>query len=243
MRNVSTWASLHPWTARFLIIFLYLPLNLAGIVLGDLLFDMGLEFHSFVLYGACLVALVVIVYYPSRRYAIFQKNYYVKRKAADFLLLFSTVCMIAFTGNHFNTGKTFSLITHAGGLPSSGSYHASAEITTVQPKKPVKKIGQKKQLRKKVVSFIKNLRKKYKTDSDGTRILLIFLAVIVLAATVLTLLVLVCAIGCGGAEAIAYILLTLGVALGIFLTFLIFKRLSRNHPKNQYIKPSPAQGT
>ena len=243
MRNVASWASRNPWTARFLIIFLYLPLNIAGLMLGDLLFDRGYEFPSFVLYGACLVALAVILYYPSRRHAIFLKNFYVKRKSADFLLLFSTVCMIAFIGNHLNTGKTFSLITKAGGLSATGNYEASSFTASVHPKKPIKKIVQKKQLRKKVVSLIKTLRKKYRDTSDGTKILLIFLAVVVIAATVVLLLGLVCAIGCGGAEAISYILLTLGVGLGIFLTFLIFKRLSRNHPKNQEIKPPPSQGT
>ena len=243
MRKVACWASLHPWTSRFLIIFLYLPLNVAGLFLGDLLFDLGVNFSPFLLYGACFTALGAIVYYPTRRHQVFIKNIFVKRKAADFVLLASTVCMIAFTGNQLNTSNSYSLITTAGGLPASGSFAAYSERASVQPKKPVKKVVQKKQLRKKMVSLIKSLRKKYKDTSDGTKVLLIFLAVLVIAATVLLLLGLICAIGCGGAEAITYLLLTLGVGLGIFLTFLIFKRLSRNHPQNQKIKPPPSQRT
>jgi hypothetical protein len=149
--------------------------------------------------------------------------------------------MIAFTGNHLNTSRSFSLITPAGGLPTAGIIYAPTSNISVHPKKPAKKIVQKKQLRKKVVSLIKALRKKYKDTSDGTKVLLIFLAVLVIAATVLLLLGLICAIGCGGAQAISYIILILGVGLGIFLTFLIFKRLSKDHPKNQEISP-PASG-
>ena len=242
MRKLACWASLHPWTARFLIVFLYLPLNIAGIVLGDLLFDLGVEFPPYILYTACFIALATIAYYPSRRYSAYMKNFFVKRKTADFVLLLSTVCMIVFTGNQLNhQQKNYSLINPLGGSPAA--VNTISGIASVQPAKPVGKTVSKKQLRKKVVSLFKSFRKKYKDMPDGVKILYILLAALVIFVTLYLILAFACAISCGGLQAIGYIVLLLGIGLGIFVTVLIFKRLSKNHPKNQPVKPPPSERT
>ncbi len=242
MRKLACWAAQHPWTARFLIVFLYLPLNIAGVVLGDLLFDLGVVFPPYILYTACFIALAAIAYYPSRRYPVYIKNFFLKRKVADFLLLFSTVCMITFTGNQLNSPQTYSLITPAGGIPSINS-HSFIGIASVQPTKPAGKTVTKKQLRKKVVSLLKSMRKKYKDMPDGVKILYILLAAVVIFVTLYLILALACSISCGGLQTIGYLALLLGIGLGIFVTILIFKRLSRNHPKNREIKPPPSERT
>ena len=230
MRKIACWAASHPWSARFILVFLYLPLNIAGIVLGDLLFDIGIEFPPYILYTACFIALATMAYYPSRRYPVFTKNFFAKRKTADFMLLCCTVCMIAFTGNHLNSGQTYSLINSAGGSPSAGNYYSG--IASVRPAQPAGKTVTKKQLRKKVFSWLKSMRKKYKDMPDGVKILYILLAALVIIVTLYLILALACSISCGGLQAIGYVLLLLGIGLGIFVTVLIFKRLSRNHPKN-----------
>ena len=242
MRKISSWAAGHKWSVRILMVLLYLPLNFLGLVIGDLIFDFGITLSGYFLLSLFVIVLFVIYRYPksASRKTRNEASFYYKRKASDLILISCTFCMICFTGNQLNVAHPFTLTTvaipynnTANNTTTSVSASAAAKVIS----SPVSTPSHRKAIKKKFRNILQQLRAKYKRSEDGTKILLIFVAILLAIIIVLLVATLACAIGCGGAEAIAYILLTLGSAAAIFALVKVIQRLNRG-PREK--KPVPA---
>src|ERR1700704_1143341 len=98
MRKISHWASHNMWLTRFIIIGIYLLLNLIGLFLGDLLFSVGLVMKPLFLFAACSIVLFGLFLYPSQKEKNKYRNFYLRRKTADLFLAASTFLFIAYGG-------------------------------------------------------------------------------------------------------------------------------------------------
>ena len=228
MRKLSLWASDHPWTARVLIISLYIPLNLLGIITGDVLYDVGVIFPGSFILSLISIVLLLVFYYPSRN-ARSPGSSYGKQKAFDFLLAMCTFCMVCFTGNQKNVEHPFTLTTKVISVPVSTIQPSFPNSTfTEDPGKP--KLSKKDSWKKKK-TFFKQIRKKYKDLSDGEKILLVFLTIVVAIGLIALLAALACSIACAGSEALAYVVFFLGTGAITFLAVHLIHKILRKRKK------------
>jgi len=238
MRKISHWASCHIWLTRFIIIGIYLLLNLMGLFLGDLLFSVGVVIKPLFLFAPCSIVLVGLFLYPSQKERNKYRNFYLRHKTADLFLATSTFLFITYGGNHLNNIKS------AG---TSNLYAASVSIpipsndTKLLPNKVLrenkdpqpetKKPLSKKELKKMLKSKLHEWRKHYKEAGSGGKAALIILSILVAVGLIFLLSALACSIACSGAEALSIIVLILGVGLIIFLLVRVIQRITKGPSK------------
>ena len=240
MRKLSVWASSHPWMTRCLIFLLYIPLNVLGIITGDLLYDFGWVLPGYFLLLLLLIVVLVVFHYPTRKCAIDKNTFYKRRKLLDLTLAVCTFCMVCFTGNQKNAEKPFSLTTSVISVPVAIPAITINEDGIKKKNSFSKPNVTKKETRRKARAFLKQVRKKYKDLSDGEKILLIFLSVLVAVALVVLLAGLACSIACAGSEALAYVVFFLGTgAVVFFLVKIIQKIVRKSRTKQSEKKPVP----
>lgn len=237
MRKISLWAKHNPWTARIIIVLCYLPINVSGILTGDLLFDFGLRLSDVFLWAVIVLFMIAVFNYPS---LIKQKNQsinsgYNRRKAADMALIVCTYLMICCTGNQLNNKILFQ-----SGLSGMASYTSRTTNDIAASTSPVLRKGEsspvkanKKEVRKKWKHYIKEVRKLYKSANDGEKALLIALSILAAVGLFLLLATLSCSIACGGAEGLAYVVFFGGTIAIVFGLVKVIKRIVRGRPKEQ----------
>jgi hypothetical protein len=220
MKRISFWASKNKTLTRIFFILAYIPLNILGLCLGNLLAESNLSFGPGYIYSVFLLIIATVFLYNN------QFNYY-KRKLADFSLGLLTFAGICYYGNHINNSNPV--------FPFSGSTVAislsnHSNLTEIKVLNPSKEKLSKKEFK----TLRKNIRKQ-KHDASGTNVLLIVLTILVALGLLYLLAALSCTIACNGSEALAWIVLLLG-AFGIaFLTFRIIRRINKG-PRNPRIK-------
>lgn len=236
MRKLSTWARRHPRIARICIILLYIPINITGLITGDLLFDLGIHLSGSFLVSAMTLFVITVYCYPNKNNGnqASKESSYIRRKASNLLLITATFLMICFTGNQTNLSTPFYplAIKIAGYAPASHSAVVK-ESTVPATDGPFSKKLHRKEVRKQLRHFLQEFRRSYKDHSQGEKGMLIGLTIV--AALVLFFLIasLSCSIACGGAEALAYVVFFVGTFGIVFLAIKIIQRITRGRPQSR----------
>ena len=230
MLKITYWARAHVWTSRIIIIFLIYPLlNITGWFLGDVLAFNGIEISQSWGYPLSFIILFLFLIYPfhsdKKRYPF----YYAWKKTTDVLMILTTFCFIVMRGNGFNSESNNGF--------ANTSYAATA-IKSVDPKPSLKL---KKSQKNFIKNLVKNFREKYRHASKDDKTGMIILAVFVAVLLVFLLSLLTCSIACSGAEALAYVVLFLGLGGIIFGLVRVIQRIKRGKPREKKVV-EPSQG-
>lgn len=212
MKQLSYWAKINPHRARFLIILIYILINIAGLIAGSLLWASGIQLEeSFMFMLAVTVVSLYIVYT--------EKAIYYKKKVFHGLMAVCTFLIITFFGNQLQNPnpqlffvKTTQAVTHI----TYGEQHSSIEPSTSKKEKRLQKQETRKLLKKLAVQ---------NDRSKGTKIFLIILTVIVALALLFLLAAISCNIACSGVEAVAILLALAGTFGIVFGAIRIIQRI------------------
>lgn len=230
MKSISKWAANHKALARIYIVAIYFLLNLVGIFTGDLFHSMGIIFNSLFLFIALTISITGLIFYPSKRNKYFIKNFYLKQKIADCLLVSATFLFIVYTGNSFSNFQRNASASSAFGFVNISS--PAAELVPGNGYKKEPHLS-KKQLRKNIRSIVKDIRKKYKESTNTEKTIYIILAVLAAAALGYLLAGLACSISCSGSEALAYVVFFVGLGAIVFGLVKLIQRISRGKPNRE----------
>ncbi|MEO8822447.1 MAG: hypothetical protein ABI366_02655 [Ginsengibacter sp.] len=230
MKSISFWANNHKVAARISIILIYFLLNVIGIFLGDILFSMNVFLSPVFYIIAILIGLLGLFFYPSSGLKPRRKNYYYQQKSSDFLLILSTFLFIIYTGNSVYNSD----FKVADKVKAGTTIYLNSNVFSLAVNK--KAVSVKKATGKKWRNIIREIRKKYKSSTQGQKTLYIIIAVLVAVLLVYVLAGLSCSIACSGSEAIAYIILFLGLGGIIFGLVKIIQRINRGKPKKETLK-------
>jgi hypothetical protein len=219
MRKISNWAHHHILATRLLLVFFIYPaLNLAGWILGSALYEEGWSIGFSWGYPLSFITVIIIALYDSKRKGLS----YRQGRFFHLLLALTSFIFILITG-------TRSTLEPGSGASSHYSYTVQA-TETIHSRPSVKK--QKKGINR----LLDRIRKKYAKSDDGTKAVLIILAVLAAIGLILLVGALACSIACSGSEALAYVVFFLGLG-GIILGLVkIIQRISRGPRK----KAAPA---
>ncbi len=227
MKKLSYWAKANPRKARIIIVASFLTLNALGIITGVLLRDLGIHLplvFMLLFMADYAAAFLLYPYGKSKRNYRFQKT-------CDLVLAGSTFFMIVFLGNHprqiFNNRLFFGDVK-AGSLvlqpdssvkkyKSISAYYASMYGKDGKPL-PWK---ERKKLMKEQVKALRHAG----DLSNGAKIVLIILAVLVALALISLVTVLACTLSCNGSDAAAIALGIGGWALIIILTTIAIRAI------------------
>jgi uncharacterized iron-regulated membrane protein len=201
MKHISIWAKKHKTSARWFIVFLYLPLNILAIYNGMLLSDIELQLGSSFLYTTVLCILLLFLLYRSNAS-------YFRRKSMHFLMAVCTYFLVLFAGNQVNTPKPQ--------FPFFETVNAVEQaplLSKVNNREAVKFKPSVKQYKKELRKIARNETKK---TPQWVKILLTVLVVVVAAGLMYVLAALACTIACNGSEALAWIVFLAGSAGIVF---------------------------
>ena len=237
MKKISLWASQHTWLTRFIILLIYIFLNIVGWIIGDLLTSFNIHFNSLLLGIPCLLGILGLYLYPLRKKNALYIIFYRRHKIADLLLATSTFLFIVFSGNRLE-------LWYAGTDARANSVTYSAE-TIVNPgkKDPKEKKYTFKEWKKNIREAVKIIRKAYKEEKKGTRIALTTLSIVVASILIILLAALSCEIACSGAEALAIILFIVGTSGIIFGLVRIIQRINIKYKGPKPPKETPTTET
>lgn len=251
MRKISLWAKAHKWPARIIIIVSFIILDLLGIIIGIFCNDLNISISSFTMLIFCLVYILGVFMYPSKRDKGRKINahlFYIRQKSCDFLLAASTFGMFIYLGNH--PEKIFQ------GYPS---LHAAVVINPSLPRdsttkgyKPISEFSasmkdrdgnqlkwkERKKLLKEQVRGIK----KSNDLTKGQKTFLTILSVIIALGLLMLLAAAACSLSCNGSDFAAVALGLGGVALIIFLFTLAMRGIhGKKKKKLKTEQPSLSQ--
>ena len=213
MKKISLWASQHTWLTRFIILLIYIFLNIVGWIIGDLLTSFNIHFNSLLLAIPCLLGILGLYLYPFRKKNALYIIFYRRHKIGDLLLATSTFLFIVISGIRLD-------------LWYSGT-DAQANIVSYSTK----------------TIAVRIIRKAYKEEKKGTRIALITLSIVVASILIILLAALSCEIACSGAEALAYILFIVGTSGIIFGLVRIIQRINIKYKGPKPTKEAPTTET
>lgn len=215
---ISRWASRHLWAARLLLVLLFALLNVLAFFTGAALAEENIYLPAYLLYLTALPVFLLWCTYPKAKAQ--QQNYWT-RKSREGVLIVITFLQIVCIGNEPAAGSALWQPALAGPTPVQPA-------ATVHP--PAKKgMAFGKNLRKKLQQHLRQWRHQYQQASNGGKIALIILSVLMAAGLIMLLLALSCNIACAGSEAAALLLAVLGPALVIFLLVRIIRSLNRRY--------------
>ncbi len=230
MKKLSAWASLHPWSTRFIIVLLIYPLlNICGWALGWMLTEAGVGLNAAGIYLLCIAAFFIMAFYPRKRERDRYRNFYQARKQGDILLATVSFLLITWSSNVSEFKRTQA--------PLHATVQLSAVKSTTAPSVSIEKSSKKE--KKTFKKFLKDLRKKYKDASKGGKVGLIILTIVIALVLVYLLAAVSCSIACGGAEALAWVVAVLGLGGIVFGTVKVIQRITRG-PKKRVADDMPS---
>ncbi|TAL43141.1 MAG: hypothetical protein EPN92_10570 [Chitinophagaceae bacterium] len=247
MRKISFWASRHKWPARFSIVGIYIILNILGIITGLYLSGLNISIPSMIFGIVVLVFLAAALAYPSKRKnSLTPVAFYRRQKKCDFILVTATFCMIVYIGNHIenpfgnytvaNASRT--ITTSLPGDSTLKSYKSIGEFSSSLKDKNGKLLKWKE--RKKILKEQLNEIKKSANISDGGKIALILLSVLVAVGLLYLVAALSCNIACSGADGAAIIVLIVGAGLVGFLLYRVIRSITKKRKTDEPPKKVPA---
>ena len=226
MKKLSFWARENKRTARVTIIFSYILLNLIGLFLGDVIHSLNIEFTPLFFLFAISLTLLGWMIYPSKDKKHEYKNFYIRQKSADLILVSATLLFVIYLGNSLNNNSnSFRNPLQAASIVNTNN--ASNISTPTVAKTTVSK----KSLRQKIRAEIKSIRKAYKDSTKSQKALYIILAVLAAAGLTYVLTMFACSISCSGSEALAIVIFAVGLGGIIFGLVKLIKRITQGKPK------------
>lgn len=226
MKKLAFWARENKNSARATIIISYVFLNLIALFLGDLIHSLNIQFTPLFFVFASILTIVGWMIYPSKNRKKEYRNFFLRQKSADLLLISATFLFIVYAGNSLNRNwnAPFNPVQAISIIYPSSSTHVTESSST-------KTSVSKKSLRKKIRAEIKSIRKAYKESSKSQKTLYIILAVLGAALLTYGLAGLACSISCSGSEALAIVVLVVGLGGIIFGVVKLIQRITRSKPK------------
>ncbi len=248
MKKISHWAKNHKKLSRLIIVVSFIILTGLGIVTGMLLSDVGVAISSVALFLFVAIYFAAVFAYPAKSLkgnTLSATAFYILQKSCDFMLVVSTFCMIVFFSNQPDKIFSFS-------IPLNATTPASSSLPTDSTLKNYKTVAafyaslkdengkslkwkEKKKLLKEQVRAIK----KDPGMSNGAKVGLIILSVLVAIGLFYLVASLACNLSCGGSEGAASIVMIGGTALVIFLLIVAIRAIVGRKKKPKQPKPDP----
>jgi len=230
MKSISFWGRDHKIAARIIIGLCYIILNIAGLVLGDLLHSIWGNFNIALLLIPIAMTITGYVLYPNKKYKDSYRNFYVRQKGNDFLLITATFLFLVFAGNSAN--RSFDFVTP---VSAAIAIRPAESINNIAKEKRAHYPGfSKKALRQQLKAW----RYAYRTAGNGNKTLLIVAVIAGALVLFIFLAALSCNISCSGNEALGTTVLLLGIAGIAYGATKIIQRITRG-PKVK--KEDPAE--
>ena len=233
-KQLSFWAREHKWPSRFIIIFSFIIMNALGIITGLLVSDLELTFSAWFIVLSVLTFGIAWLKYPGKKQVtdrIEKNRVYVFRKTCDAVLIGTTFMMFVYFGNRQVTPLTVSVFptsaVNAFSLPkdSTKSYKSLEEFKKSlkdENGKPLKLKERKKILKQQLKAI-----KKDKTTSEGGKVVLIILCILLAFALAIGVGALSCSLSCSGSEGAAVVVAILGLVGVGLLTFFVIASIVR----------------
>ena len=244
MYRLSLWGRHHVWTARFLILASYVLLNGLGWALGEQLALNGIYLTQAHFYLGTVLVLIPFFAYPSKHRKKDFKHFYRFQKTCDGLLVAGTFVLIVCLAQPQSLPE-----------PWMGLHAGATEVVTPTTTKPavqkksvfrkvangaIKWLGVDRAVQKKIVKQWQQIQKGYKQTSTGGKIALITLSILIAIAVLYLVAALSCSLACSGNDALAVIVLFLGVGAVILLLVKVIQRITRGpKPKAPAATDSP----
>ncbi|MDB5232930.1 MAG: hypothetical protein JWN76_3735 [Chitinophagaceae bacterium] len=233
MKKISFWAKNHVFESRIIITVIYILLAVTGIVTGKLLNDINVTLPQFYFLVCTICTIIFWIGYPGIKTVKGKKipGSYARRKTFDFILGLMTFLLIVGVANNpklfFNAEtaqarKTFPVSTDT----SINNHPLIQDFITSIKSRDITRLSEKEKIQiiKKQIRTIQHS----KETSQGGKIALIALSVIIAAGLLAGLAVLSCSVACTSSGALAIILMAGGTFLIVFFLVKIIKRIS--HP-------------
>ena len=239
MYQLSIWARHHVWTTRFLFVLLYLLINLTGWLLGEQLASVGIHLTQAAFYTGAALLLAGFFAYPAKNAKKEFRRFYRFQKSCDAALITGTFILIVCLAQPQSLPPAWlSLSTPA---QATEVVTPATEKPAAQQKKSffrklangaIQWLGIDKAIQKKVQKNWHRLQKEYKDSTQGEKIALIILSVLVAIALLGLLSALACNLSCNGSDGAAILVGVLGTGLIVFLLVKVIQRINRG-PKSR----------
>lgn len=225
MKKLSVWASRHKWPARILLILSLQLLNLAGIITGILLKDLGVFLPAFSFFLVTLLFFAGLFFYPAKQEKrLFAPGIFFRRqKICDGILALSAFGMFLCISNDKTPFSTYfgQYGSAAASIPavykdSTGNTFRML-VTFAKSMKDENGKMLKWKERKKLLKTQLSIIKKSTELSAGAKTGLTILCVLVAIGLILLALGLACDLSCNGHDGAAVLVSVGGTALVIFL--------------------------
>ncbi len=236
MKQISFWASSHKKAAITSVVILKLLLVITACYLGIMLAadQLFLPLVS-INFAVLIIAIIAMVFYPTRKSQLSKASSYAIRKSLDFIL--AAASFVFFTCVSNNGDAVIRSVSNNNANAAIGIRPASAEeiLAALKSGEKTKLTHKEKRVLKK--EFFKQSKiyaiSKIKGDQQqADHSLAIILTIIGAVGLLVLLTALVCNISCSGAEGAAVIVGILGLVGIVFLTVAVVKRIKRG-PKNK----------
>jgi membrane protein implicated in regulation of membrane protease activity len=239
IKQLSFWAKKHKWASRFIIVFSFIIMNVLGIVTGFLFDSLNVTFSSAVLFTTVLIFLLAWFKYPSKKKTTnaFEKDRsYIIQKTCDLVLIGSTFIMFVYFGNRQTSPLNYFVLTSSANTfsvpkDSAKTYKSLDEFKKMMKDengKPLKWKERKKLLKNQVKAI-----KKTNDMSEGGKVALIILCVLLALVLAYGVAALSCSLSCSGAEGAAVVVAILGAAGIVFLTIVLIRGILRKSKKSR----------
>ena len=246
IKQLSFWAKKHKWSSRFIIVFSFIILTLLGIATGFLFDSLNVTFSSLTLFATVLFFLLTWFKYPSGKKttnALEKDRSYVIQKTCDLVLIGSTFIMFVYFGNQQSLPVNYFVLTSSAANTSSLPKDSTRAYKSLDEFKKMMKDENGKPLklkeRKKLLSSQVKAIKNADDMSDGGKVALIILCVLLALVLAYGVAALSCSLSCSGSEGAAVVVAILGAAGIIFLTIVLIRGILRKSKKSKSkeIKP------
>ena len=244
-KQLSFWARDHKWFSRFIIVFSFIALNILGVITGLLFSDLNIVFSKWFIAITIPVFAIAWINYPGKNQN--RVHTYVFRKTCDVILISTTFLMFMYFGNHKTIPFTGSIYpasaVSSSSLPkdSTKTYRSVEEFKKSlydESGKPLKWKERKKLLNQQVKAI-----KKDNTMSDGGKVGLIILCVLLAVILTYGVAALSCSLSCSGSDAAAVVVAVLGLTGVALLTIFLIRGIVRKSKKAKDPKPETPVST
>lgn len=238
MKRHSLWAYQHPRAARLLIVLCYLVLNVTGFLIGDLLLEMNVPVSMPLVYGLAAVAATTFLLYPQRKEKHRYRNFYLRQKSCDGILLTTTLLLVIGAANLRHQAAT---PFHLPGLHAAVPAPAYSNAPAVAGK-PAKNASFFTEVKTAVVKAFQKARNYYKAISTRDKILLTALLGLLAAAAMYGVIAWACSLSCSGSEAVGWIVLIAGTGAVLFLVFWAARAINRAYRRRRERREQATEG-
>lgn len=245
LKQLSSWAKNHKWTARLLIVAAFILLDILGVLTGMLLNDLTITFHPLTFYFFLILFFVAIGLYPDKSMkgtVLSKHSFYIRQKSCDLILAGTTYLMLVCISNgnsilgknYFATNASVKNST----LPITDSTKkryksiAAFSASMKDEKGKLLKWKDRKKLLKEQLSEIK----KANDISKGGKLALLILCSLIAGTLLLLIVGWSCTLSCSGSDGAALLVGIGGTAAVVFLMILASRLIYGKRKKEKNIK-------